>query len=153
MLMTLRILSHSLRQRIEGARFQHSIASVSLFFGKCLKALRVFAMEMIKSYPFEDVQPAIRNNRKWFPYFQHCIGAIDGTHVSAWTYKRRKKAFMGRKGSIVTSNVLAVCNHDMLFTFVYSGWEGSAHDSRVFYDAVTKERNNFPKSNGGMFMS
>ena len=34
-------------------------------------------------------------------------------------------------------------NFVMLFTFVYSGWEGSAHDSRVFYNVVTRPENKF----------
>ncbi|MED6119937.1 hypothetical protein PIB30_016316 [Stylosanthes scabra] len=35
----------------------------------------------------------------------------------------------------------------MLFTFVYSGWEGTANDSRVFLDALNPE-NDFPKPLG-----
>ena len=52
---------------------------------------------------------------------------------------------------LVTQNVLAVCDFDMLFTFVYSGWEGTANDSRVFLDALSPE-NNFPTPNGGTFI-
>ena len=52
---------------------------------------------------------------------------------------------------LVTQNVLAMCDFDVLFTFVYSGWEGTANDSRVFLDVLSPE-NNFPKPNGGMFI-
>ncbi|XP_019442421.1 PREDICTED: uncharacterized protein LOC109347155 [Lupinus angustifolius] len=38
----------------------------------------------------------------------------------------------------------------MLFTFVYSGWEGTANDSRVFLDALTPA-NDFPKPIGDQF--
>ena len=31
----------------------------------------------------------------------------------------------------MTQNMLAVVDHNRLFTFVYPGWEGSAHDGRV----------------------
>ena len=31
----------------------------------------------------------------------------------------------------------------MLFTFVYTGCEGTANDSRVFLDVVTREDNQF----------
>jgi len=32
---------------------------------------------------------------------------------------------------------MAICDFDMLFTFVYVGWEGTANNGRVFKDAVT----------------
>ncbi|XP_075654924.1 uncharacterized protein LOC142625105 [Castanea sativa] len=32
----------------------------------------------------------------------------------------------------------------MKFTFVYTGWEGTANDSRVFLDALQRPENNFP---------
>ena len=45
---------------------------------------------------------------------------------------------------LVTQNKMCVCSFNMLFTFVYTGWEGTANDSRVFLDAVTREDNQFP---------
>jgi hypothetical protein len=39
-----------------------------------------------------------------------------------------------RKGHL-SQNVLAACSFDMHFTYVLSGWEGSASDSRIFNDA------------------
>ena len=44
-----------------------------------------------------------------------------------------------RKGHIAT-NVLGVCTHDLKFVYVLSGWEGSATDSRVLGDAVTRAK-------------
>lgn len=81
---------------------------------------------------------------------QNCIGAIDGTHVAAWAPASKQKSFRGRKAVLVTQNVMAVCSHDMMFTFVYTGWEGTANDSRVFYDAITRPENKFPMPSGGM---
>ena len=51
----------------------------------------------------------------------------------------------------MTQNVLVVCDFDMLFMLVYSGWEGTTNDSRVFLDGLSP-KNNFPKPNGGMFI-
>jgi hypothetical protein len=31
---------------------------------------------------------------------------------------------------------MAACSFDMQFTFVWAGWEGSAHDTRIFYEAI-----------------
>ncbi|XP_042386600.1 uncharacterized protein LOC121978303 [Zingiber officinale] len=81
---------------------------------------------------------------------QNCLGAIDGTHVSAWTPTSIQTSFRGRK-VIVTQNVMLVCDFDMLFTFVYTGWEGTANDSRVFIDALTRHENHFPKPCGDQF--
>ena len=39
-----------------------------------------------------------------------------------------------------TQNVLAVISFDLKFTYVFVGWEGSAHDSRVLNDAFTRPR-------------
>lgn len=46
--------------------------------------------------------------------------------------------FRGRK-EYPTQNVLAACNFDMKFTYVLAGWEGTASDSRILKDALTKE--------------
>ena len=51
----------------------------------------------------------------------------------------------------LTENVLAICSHDMMFTFMYTGWEGTANDARVFYDAVVRSENKFPVPTSGKF--
>lgn len=45
---------------------------------------------------------------------------------------------------------MAVCDFNMKFTFAYAGWEGSAHDSRVFSAALRDTEINFPKPSEGM---
>ncbi|XP_057251338.1 uncharacterized protein LOC130591684 [Beta vulgaris subsp. vulgaris] len=40
---------------------------------------------------------------------------------------------------------MAACDFDLLFTYVLTGWEGSAHDSRIFLDTIGNESLNFPK--------
>ena len=42
---------------------------------------------------------------------------------------------IGRKGYL-TQNIMAACDFDMCFTFAWLGWEGSAHDTRIFHDAI-----------------
>ncbi|GJX85265.1 ALP1-like protein [Tanacetum coccineum] len=46
---------------------------------------------------------------------------------------------------------MVVCSHDMMFTFVYTGWEGTANDSRVFYDAIVRSENKFLIPSGDYF--
>ncbi|XP_019157340.1 PREDICTED: uncharacterized protein LOC109153896 [Ipomoea nil] len=59
--------------------------------------------------------------------------------------------YRGRKGSMVTQNVMAVCSHDMMFTYVHAGWEGSANDSRIFLDAIAKPEHGFPMPSQGYY--
>jgi hypothetical protein len=40
--------------------------------------------------------------------------------------------------------VLAICDFNMRFTFVVTGWPGSVHDMRVFNDALEKYADKFP---------
>ena len=85
----------------------------------------------------------IRSDTKMYPFFKNCIGAYDGTHISAVAPPGKAEAFRNRKG-FISQNVLGVVNFDMLFTFVLAGWEGSAHDGRVLGDALLKGLVTFP---------
>lgn len=46
---------------------------------------------------------------------------------------------------------MCACNFDMMFTFVYAGWEGTANDARVFLDALTRPEVNFPWPSEGKY--
>jgi hypothetical protein len=43
-----------------------------------------------------------------------------------------QQAFRGRKTS-PTQNLMVVVDFDLMFTYVLAGWEGSAHDSHIFF--------------------
>jgi hypothetical protein len=45
--------------------------------------------------------------------------------------------FRGRK-HYPTQNILAVVDFDLKFTYVLAGWEGSAHDSFVLQDTLSR---------------
>ncbi len=74
---------------------------------------------------------------------QNCVGAIDGTHIAAHAPAVVANSFRGRK-STVTSNMLAVCSFDILFTYVVTGWEGAVHDSRVLTTQLEDPNSGFP---------
>ncbi|KAL5752473.1 hypothetical protein ACOSQ2_022980 [Xanthoceras sorbifolium] len=78
-----------------------------------------------------------RQNTRFYPYFKDCIGAIDGTHIPAMVTRRDISSYRNRHGTI-SQNVLAACNFDLEFIYVLSGWEGSAHDSKVLSDALLR---------------
>ncbi|XP_047951707.1 putative nuclease HARBI1 [Salvia hispanica] len=68
---------------------------------------------------------------------QGLFGALDGTHVNVLVSNSDKPRYRTRKGSIAT-NTLAVCDRNMQFVYILPGWEGSAGDSRVLRDALSR---------------
>ena len=68
---------------------------------------------------------------------QDCIGAIDGTHVTARVPKSDAPAYRGHK-NYTSQNVLAAVDFDMKFTYVLAGWEGSAHDASILVDSIDR---------------
>ncbi|XP_038717250.1 putative nuclease HARBI1 [Tripterygium wilfordii] len=98
---------------------------------------------------FDTVPARIRNEPKYRP-FRDCICAIDGAHIPAAIPKDERGRFIGRKG-FTTQNVMAACDFDMLYIFVSVGWEGSAHDARVFQNATTDNSLNFPHPPPGKY--
>ncbi len=83
----------------------------------------------------ENVPSRIRHNPKFYPYFAHAIGAIDGSHIPVSPPSHLRPAYRNRKG-FLSQNGLFVCNFDLKFTYTLTGWEGSATDARVFDDAA-----------------
>ena len=76
----------------------------------------------------------IQDNLKLYPFFKDCIGSIDGTHLDAFVPDDAVARYRNRKGRLL-QNVLAACSQDMCFTYILSGWEGSASDGHIFDDA------------------
>ncbi|XP_026442341.1 uncharacterized protein LOC113341815, partial [Papaver somniferum] len=85
--------------------------------------------------PTSETPFKIRESTRFYPYFKDCIGAMDGTHIPVMVEKINAAVYRNRHG-ITSQNVLAVCNFDLEFIYVLSGWEGSAHDSKILNDAM-----------------
>ncbi|KAL6176391.1 hypothetical protein ACLB2K_053025 [Fragaria x ananassa] len=118
--------------------FERSHFTVSRSFNKILKALNTIAPEfMAKPPPPDTTPPNIRESTRFYPFFKDCIEAIDGTHIPATVVGREVSRYRNRHGKI-SQNVLAACNFDLQFIYVLSGWEGSAHDSKVLNDAISR---------------
>ncbi|PIA29459.1 hypothetical protein AQUCO_06000067v1 [Aquilegia coerulea] len=84
-------------------------------------------------------QNILRESQNCTLEFKDCVGALDGTHIVASVPIEEQDKFRGRK-LITTQNVLAACSFDLKFTYVLTGWEGTAHDQRVLDNAL--ERSN-----------
>lgn len=72
------------------------------------------------------------------------VGALDGTHIFIKVEKNQQDSYTDRyrRHSI---NIMAICEASGLFTYVFVGFPGSAHDSRVRfhfkYDFYVNSRN------------
>ncbi|KAJ9547565.1 hypothetical protein OSB04_020108 [Centaurea solstitialis] len=80
-----------------------------------------------------------------------CLGAIDGTYIEVTVPESDKPRYRTRKGNIAI-NVLGACTQDMKFVYVLSGREGSATDSRILRDAVTRN-NGFKVPLGNYYLA
>ncbi|ETV90755.1 hypothetical protein H310_14493 [Aphanomyces invadans] len=118
-------------------RFQHSGETVSRYLRRVVAALRNMSQRYIRlPSPTAAVHPVIATNPKFSPFFDNCRMAVDGTHIPVWVPANEAAPFHGRKG--LTMNVMAACDFDLQFTYVLAGWEGTASDSKVYADAITK---------------
>ncbi|XP_059665391.1 uncharacterized protein LOC132311495 isoform X2 [Cornus florida] len=148
--MFLFIIGHNIRRAVVAERFQHSGETVFRHLKYVLRVICHLGKSLIRPPQSDDVPSHILHNPKYYPWFKNCIGAIDGTHISAFAPASKQTPYRGRK-SIVTQNVMCACSFDMLFTFVYAGWEGTANDSRVFIDAITRAVARFPILTDGKY--
>ncbi|CAN1290762.1 hypothetical protein LINPERPRIM_LOCUS20842, partial [Linum perenne] len=68
---------------------------------------------------------------------QGCLRALDGTSISVRTTTASQARYRTRKG-YTGVNCLGVVNLSLQFIYSLAGWEGSAHDSRVLRDALSR---------------
>ena len=121
-----------------------SLETVSQTFDTVLTCVLRLAPDIIK--PKDSEFSEVHSNLEspdFLPHFNNCIGAIYGTHVKVVVPKSKRIQYLNRHNE-TTQNMLAVCDFDMRFTFVLSEWPGSAHDMRVFKDAMTTHVHKFP---------
>ncbi|KAH6770383.1 nuclease HARBI1-like protein [Perilla frutescens var. hirtella] len=94
-------------------RFGRPHFATSQNFNKTLKALNTIVPDMMVK-PSTGIPAKIQESTRFNPFFKDCIGTIDGTHIPATVPDRE-------------------------FMYVLSGWEGSAHDSRLLNDALSRK--------------
>ncbi|XP_071680057.1 protein ALP1-like [Lolium perenne] len=134
--MFLHIVDHNPRFRVIHSTFRQSTWTISRYFQQVLCIIGELRGEMIKPAS-TNTPPKIKNIYRWFPYFRNCIGAIDGTHVTAKVSISMSASFRGRN-HYSSQNVLAAMDFDMRFTYVLAGWEGSANDASILADSLTR---------------
>ncbi|XP_061370576.1 protein ALP1-like [Gastrolobium bilobum] len=129
----LHILTHDVKKRIIKRQFMRSGETISRQFSNVLLAvLRCHHVLLKRPEPVAETS----TDERW-KWFKNCLGALDGTHIKVNPLQANKPRYRTRKGDIAT-NVLGVCSQDGQFIFVLPGWEGSAADSRVLRDAISR---------------
>ncbi|SCZ97018.1 BZ3500_MvSof-1268-A1-R1_Chr4-2g06933 [Microbotryum saponariae] len=98
---------------------------------------KLYGIYVHQPTPDEPTSGIITRNPKLQPYFGHCIGALDGTHVPWKARAGDDRRFRNRKGYL-SQNVFAVCSFDLLFLHLHAGSEGSAHEQKVLAWAIEK---------------
>ncbi|WJX82893.1 hypothetical protein P8452_65599 [Trifolium repens] len=132
--MFLHILAHHSKNRVIKFLFKRSGQTISKYFNSVLNGV-IRLHEILLSAPDPVLEDC--SDERW-KLFKNCLGALDGTHIQVNVPAIDKPRYRNRKGDISSTNVLGVCSRDMKFIFVMPGWEGSASDSRVLRDAISR---------------
>jgi len=130
------LLGHTQRQT--GSRFQHSTSTISKTLRHVLSCFRRSRKHFIsEADPHAPIHERLRDPK--YSSFLGMLGAFDGCHISSASVEDAslQDVFRNRKG-FLSQNVFAVCDLNGLITYYVAGWEGCAHDSKVFDDAVEK---------------
>ncbi|KAI3749692.1 hypothetical protein L2E82_20308 [Cichorium intybus] len=134
----LQIVGNDLRVRFASWIYRRSKSTTSRCFHRVLRAVISLESRYIQQPKGDVVPKEIKEKKRFYPYFKNCIGAIDGTHVRVKVANKDAPRYRGRKG-YPTINVLAACSFDLKFTYVLTGWEGTASDSRILKNALNRE--------------
>nr|KAJ0215989.1 hypothetical protein LSAT_V11C300139380 [Lactuca sativa] len=142
-------LAYGCSNRFVKEFFNHSEETIHKHFHTVLEPVLKLSADIIKpdaNYN-DDVPKYILNKPQYYPMFKDCIGDIDGIHVKASVPQKDEVKYIGRKG-YATQNIMVVCDFNTCFTFVWAGWEGTAHDTRIFNEALQRPDLNSPYPTG-----
>ncbi|XP_076890202.1 uncharacterized protein LOC143541207 [Bidens hawaiensis] len=103
-----------------------------------------FAREVIVPTYTNEAPNTSERHRKLKEIFPGAIGALDGTLIHAIVAVDQQTRYRGRGKGECYQNVLAICDFNMVFTFLWAGWEGIAHDSRVLKEVAFNQTSGFP---------
>ncbi|KAF5469174.1 hypothetical protein F2P56_013267 [Juglans regia] len=126
------IIGHNLRTRAVQELFRYSGETISRHFNNVLNAIMAISLDF-----FQPPGSEILEDPRFYPYFQDCVGAVDGIHIPVMVGVDEQGPFRNKNG-MLSQNVLAACSFDLKFHYVLAGWEGSASDLQVLNSALTR---------------
>ncbi|KAJ9538368.1 hypothetical protein OSB04_031101 [Centaurea solstitialis] len=133
-------------------RFQRSTETVHNCFHDVLRGMMNFAREMICHAASDTTTTTISNQQRHLrEIFPGATGALDETLIHAIVPASHQTTYRGRGGGRCYQNVLGICDFNMMFTFVWAGWEGIAHDSRVLNEIAFNPNSGFPFPSEGKY--
>ncbi|KAJ0734418.1 putative harbinger transposase-derived nuclease domain-containing protein [Helianthus annuus] len=133
----LHIVGNDMRNRLASWIYRRSRSTTSRCFHRVLRAILSLESHYLQQPKGDVVPKEIQEKKRFYPFFKDCVGAIDGTHVRVKVPNKDAARYRGRKG-YPTINVLAACTFDLKFTYVLTGWERTASDSRIIKDAFSR---------------
>ncbi|KAI7944277.1 hypothetical protein MJO28_011805 [Puccinia striiformis f. sp. tritici] len=132
------IVSQNATNRQTQDRFQHSGETILKVFHHIIFLILQLRWKYIVAPDPKFTHEIILDNPKFSPFFNSCLGTMDGCHVHACVPEHLAGPYRNQKGTRA-QNVLGVVDFDMKFTYLMVGWEGSAHDSRVLGSALSED--------------
>ncbi|XP_071727999.1 uncharacterized protein [Rutidosis leptorrhynchoides] len=144
MAMFLITLGHNESSRAIKRGFQHSTQTIHKCFHEVRRAMMKFAREIIVPTSSEATTNMSQRNRILREKLPGAVGALDGTLIHAVVPLNQQTRYRGRGKGECYQNVLGICDFDMIFTFVWAGWEGIAHDARVLTEVAYNPTSGFP---------
>ncbi|XP_075091591.1 uncharacterized protein LOC142171785 [Nicotiana tabacum] len=92
-----------------------------------------FANEMIAPTTSDTNLNIPCANNMYEEFFKGTIGALDGTLIHVVIPVNQQIMYREKGKGKCYQNVLAICDFNMVFTYVYARWEGIAHDAHKYY--------------------
>ncbi|KIK77350.1 hypothetical protein PAXRUDRAFT_167171, partial [Paxillus rubicundulus Ve08.2h10] len=118
-------------------RFQHSSDTITKCCFFFFSGLPFYGSQV--QFPTENtpVSPSLTDD-PCFHFFHDYIGAIDGTHIFAFTTLEDQLYMCNQKG-YVSQNCLFICNFNFFFTYALTGWDVSTVDANLWIDVHTHD--------------
>jgi hypothetical protein len=119
-------------------RFERSLDTVSRKVTKIANVMFKWAQTILVP-PDKHYGGVSLRLQKYAPWFDGCIGAVDGTHIEVEVNHGAKADFFNRNKE-TSINVCAIVNMDGHFTWIGAGKAGACHDQAVLEDCQSHER-------------
>ncbi|KAL1187740.1 hypothetical protein V5N11_017132 [Cardamine amara subsp. amara] len=131
--MFLRICGHNEVQRDVGLRFGKTQETVKRKFFEVLKATELLACDFIITPRRQEllrIPNRLLMDSKYWPFFSGFVGEMDGVHICVKVKPELQEMYWNRHGRTSFNN-MAICDLNILFTYVWNGAPGSCHDTAV----------------------
>ncbi|KAL9308679.1 putative harbinger transposase-derived nuclease domain-containing protein [Arabidopsis thaliana] len=131
--MFLRICGHNEVYRDVGLRFGRNQETVQRKFREVLTATELLACDYIRTPTRQElyrIPERLQVDQRYWPYFSGFVGAMDGTHVCVKVKPDLQGMYWNRHDN-ASMNIMAICDLNMLFTYIWNGAPGSCYDTAV----------------------